>query len=104
VAIQWLNAEGQEMRQEVWAQHQNFVLGYKLSSNIDQSALLVIFSNDVSDRWFTLPPTETSAQWRCVLDTNIANGESVEPDLDGGSVIKISAASVTVLASRTHKV
>lgn len=104
VAIQWLNAEGQEMRQEVWAQHQNFLLGYKLTSNIDQTALLIIFSNDASDRWFTLPSTETSAQWSCVLDSNSANGDSIEPDLDGGSVIKISAASVTVLASRAPKV
>jgi glycogen operon protein len=100
IAIQWLNADGQEMRQENWAQRQNLLLGYKLVNNIDHSALLVIFSNDVNDRWFTLPPPETNARWRCVLDSNYSNGEPVELTLDSDSPIKISAASVTVLTSR----
>jgi glycogen operon protein len=102
IAIQWLNTDGQEMRQEHWAQHQNFVLGYKLTNGTDQSALLVIFSNDTNDRPFTLPSTGNGALWQRLLDSNSANGESTVPDIGGDSMINISASSVTVLGSRAR--
>ena len=100
VVIQWLNADGQEMRQEHWAQHQNFLLGYRLSNRQKQYAVLVIFNNNARIRSFSLPATEPNAQWRCLLDSSSANGDASELDVAGNSTIDIPAASVVVLSSR----
>ena len=100
IVIQWLNSDGQEMRQEHWGQHQNFLLGYKLSNSNEQSAVLVIFNNNASARPFKLPATETGNEWKWLVDSNSAEAESAEPPGASGSVINISAASVVVLGNQ----
>ena len=100
IAIRWLNADGQEMRQEHWGQRQNFMLGYKLTNNADQSKVLVIFNNNAGARPFTLPVNENGAQWHWLLDSNSANGESAATAVAGEAVINVSAASVAVLSNQ----
>ena len=100
IVIEWLNADGEEKRQEHWAQHQDFLLGYKLSNCIEQCDVLIVFNNHSSTRAFKLPATDSGEPWHWLLDSNNASGESAASAVIGDSTIDISAASVAVLSSQ----
>ena len=99
VSIQWLNADGQEMRQEHWAQHQKFVVGYMLENCIEQTSLLVLFNNDRKVCQFQLPALDAGRKWRWQLDSRYSDGESIQQAVAGDSVINVSESSVVVLGS-----
>lgn len=103
ISIQWLNADGQQMRQEHWAQHQNFLLGYNLTNNNDQSSVLVIFNNDANTKSFKMPTTTSEQQWYWLLDSTLDDGippkERAENVVEGKSIITLPASSVAVLST-----
>ena len=101
ISIHWLNSDGQEMRQEHWAQHQNFSLGYKLTDNNDQSAVLVIFNNGAGVRPFSIPAEQAFPKWHWLLDSTVGDGNPTDSTAVAcGSTIDISACSVAVLSNQ----
>lgn len=100
--IQWLNSDGQPMREEHWQEHHNFLLGYLASSFGDDGSavyLLVIFNNSHQSETFQLPSYSASQQWRWVIDTQQLNGAPVVSELGVGERVKVAARSVAILAS-----
>ncbi len=100
--IQWLNSDGEPMREEHWQEHHNFLLGYLASSfGEDNSAvyLLVIFNNSQKAETFQLPSYQPVQRWKCLIDTQQLNGVPVVSEFEVGEQVQVAARSVSILAS-----
>ena len=103
--IQWLNSDGREMREEHWEEHHNFLLGFLLTSPIENQsgqAVLVVFNNCFGESEFQLPATlanavETEVHWQWLVDTNAENGIPEKKPAGQYERLKIPARSIAVL-------
>lgn len=103
--IQWLNSDGREMREEHWQEHHNFLLGYFLSSpveNFSRWQLLVIFNNSHETQEFVLPagrsdPEQEQYRWRWLLDTTQENGVPRKASMEIVKKLQIEARSVAII-------
>lgn len=105
--IQWLNSDGEEMREEQWQEHHSFVLGYLLTgrgNDHTRSSILVIFNNNSQAQQFQLPRyQQVSAQpercWRWMVDTNCESGVPQRSSVEAGEKLQIENRSVAILCS-----
>ena len=102
-SILWLNSDGQEMRDEHWQDHHNFVLGYMLSRDgsvdIHQKHLLIIFNNSSKDQNFKLPDCAAVQQWAWLIDTTVESGLPERTNANHDETLIITQRSVVVLCS-----
>jgi glycogen operon protein len=104
-SIQWLNADGQEMREEQWQDHHANLLGYLLtgrSADHTHGSLLVVFNASARQQQFQLPDFQSkkdqSAQgWQWLVDTNRENGVPKTIHLAAGEKLQINERSVAIL-------
>ncbi len=104
--IQWLNSDGQEMREEHWQEHHSFLLGYLLTGpNDDQArvALLVVFNNSTQQQKFQLPSYQAKSgepeyYWHWLVDTSRENGMPETPPAAHGEKLHIAERSVVILS------
>jgi glycogen operon protein len=104
--IQWLNSDGQEMREEHWQEHHNFLLGYLLSlpnANNELEWVLVIFNNSLQPQDFILPQCEPNQQWHCSIDTAQESGIAPQKTITAGEKISVDYRSVQILVSHLIK-
>lgn len=101
--IEWLNSDGQPMREEHWQEHHNHLLGYLLSGPINTGPrhyLLVIFNNGAEHRSFQLPANDAGKGWNWLVDTTQPNGVPLHSTLGSEAKIDITMRSVTVLCNK----
>ncbi len=100
LGIEWLNGDGQPMREEHWQEHHNYVLGYLLS-NAEADGVkqytLVIFNNSRQPRHFILPPRQSEWQW--LLDTSKESGIPDISALTGGEKLLLEERSVKIFCN-----
>ncbi len=103
-AIQWLNSEGQPMREEHWQEHHNYLLGYLLSGvqsdEDDSNQIMVIFNNNTTGQGFQLPVNKSNDSWQWLVDTTEESGQPLISSVASGEKIEVTARSVAVLCRR----
>lgn len=101
--IQWLNSDGQAMRDEHWREHHNFVLGLKLSEREsdgqDYRHILILFNNSDETRNFNIPACKSVRHWHWLVDTVLENGIPQKTDVECEAAIPIVERSVVILSS-----
>ncbi|MGB5323936.1 MAG: glycogen debranching protein GlgX [Pseudomonadales bacterium] len=88
VNIQWMHADGSEMRDEHWRAHHQFTLGYMLTppadtlstATIPGGRVLAVFNNADSDCAFQLPAT--GRNWRWLMDSCAEDGQPATTVID----------------------
>lgn len=102
VDIQWLNCDGQQMRDEHWQEQHNFVLGYLLS-DLDTAFscphVLVVFNNSKQPQQFKLPVIEPSQDWLWHVDTREPNGVPKIKHLGANESLQLESRSVVILCT-----
>ncbi|MEH6580807.1 MAG: glycogen debranching protein GlgX [Halioglobus sp.] len=104
--IQWLNADGREMREEHWQEHHNFLLGYLLTSPGEdggRTAILVIFNNASQAQQFQLPkyqkePGEPEYHWHWLVDTSQESGIPERSPARHNEKLQIEERSIAILS------
>ena len=98
VGIEWLNGDGQPMREEHWQEHHNYVLGYRVSSpdqEASRTSTLVIFNNSHKPQQFKVPGKDLTWEW--LLDTTDEQGMPTERQVDSRQKIQLNERSVSIL-------
>ena len=102
--IIWLNSDGEAMRDQLWHEHDNFVLGYMLSSlnaNSNTHYLLAIFNNTNESREFKLPEYDARHHWQWLVDTGLESGIPETSTVVDNKILTISHRSVAILSTVT---
>jgi glycogen operon protein len=99
--IQWLNGDGEVMRDEQWHEAENRLLGYLLSGSnggdMEDSYLLVIFNSGGADASFRLPAPQGVRRWRELVDT--VGDAPPAGAVEAAARVVVAAHSLRILAS-----
>lgn len=102
-SIQWLNSDGQKMRDEHWQEHYSFVLGFMLSTLHSDSQeyrhMLVIFNNSEDIQAFTIPACENTQRWHWLVDTTLESGIPQSVFTNCESTVEVASRSVVIMNS-----
>ena len=89
--VTWIDANGEEMNQEVWDNDLTRCFGMQLDGRApvsgvkrtgDDATLLLVFNGYHDVVQFTLPDCEASSGWKLLFDTNDPDLEHKEFDID----------------------
>lgn len=100
--IEWFNSDGQEMREEHWQEHHNFLLGYLLVDTDGQqkdSCVLVVFNAGDQPQEFQLPLREDAKPWKWLVDTEQVNGVPRNSCVAAGEKLQLAERSVVILCN-----
>jgi glycogen operon protein len=104
VSIQWINEEGEIMRDEHWHEHHNQLLGYLLTNPPKREKLLVVFNSGTDSQGFKLPKTEKGGLWKILVDTVAEDGAADTANkLKPLSKVQIEARSLLILQAKLEK-
>ncbi|NNL57798.1 MAG: glycogen debranching protein GlgX [Pseudomonadales bacterium] len=105
--IEWLNSDGQLMREEHWQEHHNFLLGYLLTDPASEQGacyLLVIFNNTLKAQDFHLPADKHVPQWHRLLDTAQPTGVPADPAAIHGDSLQVEPRSIVILFAKRQEI
>jgi len=100
--VAWINATGEEMRQEHWDDGHVRCFGMLLDGRAQETGirrrgelatLLIIFNPWQDVVKFTLPPANGGGKWRLRADTNFPDSTE-EPEFDVGHAYQVTARSL----------
>jgi isoamylase len=103
--VTWLVPEGREKTDEDWnypdARSLCFLLGGSENGHAaGDDPLLVVLNAHFDTMVYRVPPAPGIADWLCVLDTAMPDGQDKQPPLAAGAKIKVEPRTVVVMRGR----